>query len=342
MKNINLKELARELKLSISTVSKALHDSYEISDKTKRLVLETAARLNYVPHPYASSLRGRKSKNIGVVIPEVADSFFSLAINGIESVAKEKGYHVLICLTHESFENEKTILKEFQGGRVDGVLMSVSGETSQSDHISDLISAGIPLIFFDRICEDVETAKIITDDFESGYKATEHLIQQGCDKIAFLGISKSLSISNKRLEGYLQAFADHQLKAGKKHVVLCGNDAKRNYLLIKKLLQQKVRPDGIVASVEKLTTPVYKACVDLKLKIPEDVKVVCFSNLETASILNPSLTTITQPAFEMGKTAASLLFNALEKTNFNLTQESLVIPSELVVRNSTTNFKNIK
>jgi LacI family transcriptional regulator len=335
MKNINIKELASELNLSVSTISKALHDSHEISEKTKRRVMETAARLNYVPNPYARSLRNRKSKNIGVVIPEVADSFFSLAINGIESVAKEKGYHVLICLTHESFENEKAIIKEFKGGRVDGVLMSVSRETSQSEHISDLISTGIPLVFFDRVCEDVATAKITTDDFESGYNAAKHLIQQGSDKIAFLGISKSLSISNKRQEGYLKALSDHKIKADARHIILCTNDAKQNYSLIKKLLQQKNKPNGIVASVEKLTTPVYNACMKLKLKIPEDVKVICFSNLETASILNPPLTTITQPAFEMGKTAATLLFNTLEKTNFNLINESLVIPSALEVRSSS-------
>ena len=336
MKNINIKELARELMLSVSTVSKALHDSYEISDKTKTRVHKTAARLNYVPNPYASSLRGKRSKNIGVVIPEVADSFFSLAINGIESVAKEKGYHVLICLTHEKFENERDILKEFQGGRVDGVLMSVSGETTKSGHVRDLISGGIPLIFFDRVCEEVDTAKITTDDFESGYKATEHLIEQGCKKIAFLSISKSLSISNKRQEGYFKAIADKKLKADKRNIILCGNHAKQNYLLIKNLLHQKHRPDGVVSSVEKLTTPLYKACVALKLKIPEDVKIVCFSNLETASILNPSLTTITQPAFDMGKTAATLLFKALAKSNFNLKKESLVIPSTLVIRGSTS------
>lgn len=337
MKNINIKELALELKLSVSTISKALHDSYEISKETKQRVLETATRLNYVPNPYASSLRGRKSKNIGVVIPEVADSFFSLAINGIESVAKEKGYHVLICLTHESFENEKTILKEFQGGRVDGVLMSVSRETIQNEHINDLISNGVPLIFFDRVCEDVETARITTDDFESAYIATKHLVQQGCSKIAFMGISKSLSISNKRLEGYLQALADSKVKMDKKHIILCTNDAKQNYQLTKKLLQQKNRPNGIVASVEKLTTPVYQVCSELKIKIPSTIKVVCFSNLETASILNPSLTTITQPAFEMGKTAASLLFKSLEKKNFNFTKENIIIPSALVVRGSSKN-----
>jgi len=335
MKNITIREFARELKLSVSTISKALNDSYEISEETKLRVRQAAAKLNYVPNPYASSLRGRKSKNIGVVIPEVADSFFSLAINGIESVANENGYHVLICLTHESFENEKTILKEFQGGRVDGVLLSVSEETSQTDHINDLISTGVPLIFFDRVCEDVETAKITTDDFTSGYNAAEHLIQQGCDNIAFLGISKSLSISNKRLGGYLEALADHTLKINKRNIIQCSNDARQNYLLIKKLLQQQNRPNGIVASVEKLTMPVYMACASLKLRIPKDVKVVCFSNLETASILNPSLTTITQPAFEMGKAAATFLFKTLQKANFNITKESLVIPSVLEIRKST-------
>ncbi|MES2653317.1 MAG: LacI family DNA-binding transcriptional regulator [Bacteroidota bacterium] len=335
MKNINIKELALELNLSVSTISKALNDSYEISEETKRRVLETAARLNYVPNPYASSLRGRKSKNIGVVIPEVADSFFSLAINGIESVAKEKGYHVLICLTHESFENERTILKEFQGGRVDGVLLSVSRETTQCNHINDLIANGLPLVFFDRACDAVETAKITTDDFESGYKATAHLIAQSCNQIAFLSISNYLSISNKRLEGYLQALNDHKIEVNPKHIIQCTNDAEQNYLLIKKLLQQKNRPNGIVASVEKLTTPIYIACEALKLKVPQDIKVICFSNLETAAILNPSLTTITQPAFEMGKVAATLLFKALENRNFSLIKEDFMIPSTLVVRRST-------
>lgn len=335
MKNINIKDLARELNLSVSTVSKAFHDSYEISEDTKNRVLETARRLNYVPNPYASSLRGRRSKNIAVVIPEVADSFFSLAINGVESVAKEKGYHVLICLTHESLENEKNILKEFQGGRVDGVLMSVSRETSETGHILDLMANGLPLIFFDRVCEEIDTAKITTDDFESGYKATEHLIQKGCDKIGFLGISKCLSISNRRLEGYQKALLDHEIRSDTNHIINCTNEAAQNDTLIKELLQGYNRPNGIVATVEKLTTPVYRACAELGLHIPVDLKFVCFSNLETASILNPSLSTITQPAFEMGRMAASLLFKSLEKTGFNLTKESQVIPSSFIMRDST-------
>lgn len=335
MKSVNIKELAHELKLSVSTISKALHDSHEISAKTKKIVLDAAAKFNYIPHPYASSLRSKKSKTIAVVIPEVADSFFSLAINGIESVAKEKGYHVLIYLSHESFENEKNILQQFRGGRVDGVIISVSGETVTSDHINDLISDGVPLIFFDRVCDDVDTAKITTDDFESGYKAAAHLLKKQCRRIAFLSISDSLSISNKRLEGYLQAHSDYKTPVDKKMIVYCPDDAKKNYTVIKKLLQQKNRPDAIIASVEKLTTPVYKACELLKLNIPNDIKVICFSNLATASILNPSLTTVTQPAFDMGKSAAKLLFRKLEKSNLNLKKENIVIPSTLIARSST-------
>ena len=335
MKNINIRELASTLNLSVSTISKALNNSYEISDETKQRVLETATRLNYIPNPYASSLRGRKSKNIALVIPEVADSFFSLAINGIESVAKERGYHVLICLTHESFENEKTILKEFQGGRVDGVLMSVSRETTQTDHINDLIKNGLPLVFFDRVCENVSTAHITTNDIESGYSATQHLIDQGCRDIAFMAISNSLSISNKRLQGYTRALSDNHIAFAEERVVDCTNDTSENYALTKKLLQQKKRPDGIVASVEKLTAPIYQVSSELKLNIPGDLKVLCFSNLDTASILNPSLTTITQPAFEMGRAAAALLFTSLGKTNFRLPNENIVIPSVLVPRDST-------
>src|SRR4051794_923555 len=150
MNKLTIKMLAKELQVSVSTISKAIRDSHEISDKTKQRVNDLVEKLNYVPNPYASSLRRRNSKTIGVVIPEVVDSFFAQAINGIELVAQEKGYHVLIYLTHESFEKEKLILKDFESGRVDGVLMSVSRETIQGDHMRQLMSKGVPLVFFDR------------------------------------------------------------------------------------------------------------------------------------------------------------------------------------------------
>jgi LacI family transcriptional regulator len=335
MATVNLKKLATELQLSVSTVSKALMNSHEISIETKERVLLLAKQLNYIPNPYASSLRRKTSKTIAVVIPEVADSFFSIAINGIEAVAQSKGYHVLIYLTHESFEKEKAILNDFQSGRVDGVLMSLTSETVDTAPIHNLHAKGIHVIFFDRVCEEIETAKITTDDFESGYKATQHLIERGCRKIAFLCFSKSLSISNKRMGGYKKALTDHNIAINEADLVFCTNDDAYNHALLLKSMGQKKHPDGIIASVEKLTTTAYLVCKELKLSIPDDVKVVSFSNLQSAPILNPALTTITQPAFDMGKTAAALLFRALEKPGFSLKKESHIIPSTLIVRDSS-------
>ena len=334
--SVKIKDLASQLNLSVATISKALKDSHEISPETKQKVLALAKKLNYTPNPYASSLRNRSSKTIAVVLPEVADSFFSIAINGIESVAHDKGYHVLIYLTHESFEREEAILKEFQSGRVDGILISVSGETVNSDHIKEVIAAGMPLVFFDRVCEDVETAKIITDDFESSYNATNHLIKAGCKKIVYLSTSSALSINNKRMEGYMQALSDIGVKRTSENIVSCTSDSAGNHKIIYDLLKKKNRPDGLIASVEKLTTPVYLACDQLELSIPGDVKVISFTNLQAALILTPTLTTVTQPAFEMGKTAATVLFKSLEKRNANLKKEITVIPSVLTIRNSAT------
>ena len=327
--------LAKELGLSVSTISKAIRDSHEISDSTKKRVNALVQKLNYIPNPYASSLGSRNSKTIGVVIPEVTDSFFAQAINGIESVAQEKGYHVLIYLTHESAEREKKILKDFEGGRVDGVLLSVSRETNQYAHIDALIKKGIPLVFFDRVIDEVEASRIVTNDYESAYLATEHLIKNGCRNMLFLSFLNTLSISGKRLEGYKNALLDNGLKFTDKNIIAFKNDAVKDYLLLKRKLSAAKRPDGIVASVEKLSLPVYQACEELQLNIPGDVQVIGFSNLDTVSFLNPPLTTITQPAFEIGKTATALLVKALGRKYVELESENIVIPSILIVRKST-------
>lgn len=335
MKTVNIRELAKELNLAISTVSKALKDSYEISPETKDRVLKLAEKLNYTPNPYASSLRRKKSNTIAVVIPEVADSFFSLAIKGIEEIAQTKGYHVLIYLTYESYIKERKILEEFRNGRVDGVLMSVSSETVSAAHINGLCEAEMPLVFFDRAMGSIEAARVRTDDFHSGYLATTHLIQQGCRRVAYLSISTQLEIVNDRLGGYKKALIENELPFDEKWVIACSNDFADNYQMLANIMKQQIKPDGIIASVEKLITPFYVVCNDLKINIPSAVKVVAFANLPTAQILYPSLTTITQPALEMGKAAATLLFKALEKRSYNLRKEDLVIPSQLLVRDSS-------
>lgn len=333
--NTNIRTLAKELNLSIGTVSKALRNSYEISDQTKEKVLALAKQLNYTPNPYASSLRRKKSNTIGVVIPEVADSFFSQTIRGIESVAQKKKYHVLIHLTYESFSKEEAILKDFNSGRVDGVLVSVATETSNSDHINELRDKNIPVVFFDRVLDDIATYKVSTNDFESCRKATTFLIEKGCRRLAYLSISKELSINRKRMEGFQKAIEENRDKIRSSVVVECCNDNNKNYETVKKIMKLNNHPDGMIASVEKLTSPIYLVCKDLNINIPQKIKVISFSNLETASILNPALTTVTQPAYEMGKMAADLLFKIIEKKKHQPKNEHIVIPSSLTVRDST-------
>lgn len=337
--HITLKSLAQKLGLSVSSVSKALRDSHEISPKTKARVLAMARRLNYIPNPYASSLRRKRSKTIAVVIPEVDDNFFSLAIKGIEAVAQQKEYHVLIYLTHESFEKEQAILQEFKSGRVDGILMSVSMETTTDAHIEALCQQGMPVIMFDRTLHQQNLAKITTDDFDSTYKATCHLLACGCKKIAFLSISPNLSIGKDRAAGYRQAMTDQSNSLAPAMVVECSNLPAQQHKVITKLLSQHDPPDGIIAAGEKLSIMAYQVCHELHISIPDTVKILGFFNLDIAPLLSPPLTTITQSCYAMGITAANALFKALEKPHFDPKAESIIIPSELIVRASTATDK---
>lgn len=335
MSKPTIKVLAKELGLAVSTVSKAIRDSHEISQETKDKVLKLAAELNYIPNPYASSLRRQKSRTIAVVIPEVADSFFSIAINGIEEVARQKGYHVLIYLTHESLQREIEILKEFKSGRVDGLLISVTRDTCSGTHITEAIESGLPVVFFDRMCEDIKAARVITDDYESSYKATRLLLERGCKRPAYLSISPNLSINQKREAGFLAAIKDAGTETKAGEVIQCEGTDEMITGQLQHLLNKKNKPDGLIASVEKLVPPVYFACKELGIRIPEDIRLIGFTNLTASPILNPSLTTITQPAFEIGNMAAALLFKGIEKSSFELSREKLIIPSQLQIRDST-------
>jgi len=335
MAAVNLKQLAKMLNLSISTVSKALRDSHEIGDATKLRVLAKAKEMDYTPNPFASGLRRNKSKTIAVVVPEVANNYFALAINGIERIAQENDYHVLIYLTHEDIEKEKGIMKHLENKRVDGVLMSVTMNTNNQTHLSDFQQKGIPIVFFDRICHEIETAKVTTDDYISGINATKHLIENECKDIAFLSLGDDISIMQKRKSGYLEELHKNNMEAKTERIIKCGNDDEMNYDLVKKLLSGKNKPDGIFASVEKLAITTYQVCRELNINIPKDVKIICFSNLETASLLSPSLSTITQPAYNIGKTAAEVMFKYLDKNKTYIPNENIVLQSTLNIRESS-------
>ncbi|MBX5439236.1 MAG: LacI family DNA-binding transcriptional regulator, partial [Thermoflavifilum sp.] len=302
---IDLKRIARELNLAVSTVSRALRDSYEISEETKQKVFALARQLNYEPNPYASSLRKQKSKTIGVILPELPNNFFTHVVNGIEFIARQKEYHVLIYITHERVEQEMALIRHLQSGRVDGVLASICAGAQDIAHFRSLLQHGIPLVFFDRVCEDAGIPVVTTNDYEASFQATTHLIQQGCRRLHHLTLPLHLSITRKRLQGFLDALRQYHLPI-EESTVLIAHDLDTFYLQLEQMLCSAQPPDGIFAAVEKLVLLVYHICQKRHIRIPDQLKVLAFSNLETAPLLAPPLTTIIQPAFEMGKKAAEI------------------------------------
>jgi len=335
MNNVTLKKLAGELNMSPSTVSRALRDSHEISQETKDRVKALADKLDFQLNPYASSLRKNKSRTIAVVIPEIQNNFFAQVMSGVEEIARQKDYHVLIYLTHEDHKREEGILHLLRSGRVEGVMISVSNTTKSFEHIEAYQKADLPLLFFDRVCESMEVPCVTTDDAGAAFKATEHLLKAGCNKIAFLSMADNLSISCGRKSGYLKALAKYDL-SNKETVIECGPDDETNRQKIRQLLQNEQRPDGIFAAVETFAVNTYEVCRELDIKVPHHLKVISFSNLSAAALFNPPLSTIVQPAYDMGRESASILFKIIDKKKLLSTEKKIVIPSHLVIRESTT------
>jgi LacI family transcriptional regulator len=333
---ISLKELAAELKLAPSTVSRALNDSYEISEATKKRVISMAEKLNYHANPFARSLRENKSKTIAVIIPERINNFFAQVVDGIEEIAQEHGYHLLIYNTHEDLERERKIVNLLLNGRADAVVMSVTSQTSDISHLQKLHDRGLPVVFFDRIRADIPTTKFITNDYESAYEGTKHLIKQGCKKIGLVTLGKDLSISKERQRGYAEAILSEGLELNPKLTLYCSHDEECNVRLIEEMLLSSDRPDGILSSAEKLAFATYQAVKRTKLRIPSDVKLISFANSSIVGLLNPSLTTITQPALSMGNECAKLLIKKLTKPkHYDLIDQVITIPSKITIREST-------
>lgn len=331
MNKIDIKYLAKELNLAISTVSRALRDSHEISAKTKEKVFALAKRLNYQPNANASGLRGQKTKMIAVVIPEMVNDFFSLVISGIEKITQAQGYHILLYFTHGDHALEVSFINTLANGRVDGVLLSITDEHNDNDHLDQLNRNGIPLVLFDRVSERMDNVKVTSDNYESGIIATRHLIDTGCKKIAYLKVHKNIPVGTIRMNGYLDALKKYSTQQSPL-ILECSNDNDEAFEAIRKMLQAE-KPDGVFASVEKLAVICYRVCEQIKLQIPKDIKIISFSNLQTASLLNPSLTTITQPAFDIGEMAAKELLRIINKKGS--TSGNVVLKSRLIKRRST-------
>lgn len=335
---VTIKDIARALGISTSTVSRALRDSHEISPETKQLVLDCAEKLNYRPNPIALSLKERRSRSIGVVVCEIANNFFSQVINGIESIAYDKGYNVIISQTRESYEREVIDLQYLASRSVDGLLISLSTETNDLSHLKSLHAKGLPIVFFDRITEDINTHKVIVDNFKGAYEATEHLIRNGHKRIAALTNSEFLSITHERVAGYKEALIANGQKVNEDLIQPCfygGMMFEEIEDAINKLFTKRNKPDAIFATSDKLTTGCLKTLKRRGLKVPDDVSVVGFSNTDIAELIDPPLTVVRQPAFEMGKDATELLLQLIESKRPIKEFEKRILTPELQIRESS-------
>jgi len=335
---VTIKDIGKALGLSTSTVSRALRGSYEISSDTKKQVLEYAEKVNYRPNPIALSLKERRSRSIGVVVCEIANNFFSQAINGIESIAYNRGYHVIISQSYESYEREVVNVQHLASRSVDGLLVSLSSETRDMSHLINLHEKGLPIVFFDRVSNEIITHKVIADNYKASYDATVHLIKNGYKKIAHITAAPLLSITKERLDGYKNALLENGLPFDDKYVKYCSHGGKVAAEIedaLTNLLQLKQKPDAFVTGHDSVTIALLTMLKKLDLKIPDDVAVVGFSNTNIPQLINPSLTTIRLPAFEMGQVATELIIQIIESKRPVTEFVTRVLTNEFTIRDSS-------
>lgn len=335
---VTIKDIAKELGISPSTVSRALKDHPDISRETKKAVNELAEKLNYQPNVVALSLRHSKTNTLGVIIPEIVHFFFSTVISGIEDVAYGAGYNVILTQSNESYEREKTDMRALFNSRVDGMLISLSRETEDYEHIKSILAKGVPMVFFDRVM-DGDYNKVIVEDVGGAREATQHLIDQGCKRIAHLAGPQNLAISKERLEGYRSTLKANNMSADPALVATCSpptiEEGKR---VTEKLLEGNNLPDAIFATNDPVAFGAMQAIKTKGLSIPGDIAVVGFSNWFFCSMTDPPLSSVDQPGFEMGQEATRLLLRQIEAKNKDTKEvvpEKNVLKARLVVRESS-------
>lgn len=336
-KKLTLKQIAKELDVSVSTVSKALRDSVEISEDTRQKIKAFAKLYNYKPNNIALSLKNKKTKTIGVIIPEIVHHFFTTVISGIEQVANERGYNVIIVMSNNSFDKEVLNMEMLANGSTDGFILSVAKETQQKGdyhHLLEVINQGMPLVMFDRVIDEIECDKVIIDDTIGAKEAVQHLIDIQCRNIALITTVDYVSVGKLRTQGYLEALEENGMQANE-DLILKVEDFDHSEEEIKKFLSGK-KIDGVFAVNEHFAIYAVKAFNENGLKVPDDVSVVGFTNGELSKLFIPSLTTVSQHGAEMGAQAARLLIKKLEsEEGEDGPYETIIVETSLIQRNST-------
>lgn len=336
MKKLTIKDIAREFNVSISTVSKALNDSYEISETTKEKIQKYAKENNYKPNFNALSLKNRSTKTIGVILPTMLNYYFAQVFKGIEKTALKEGYKVITCISNQSYAKEEEIIEMLSNGSIDGFLLSLAKETElseQFEHFKESIENGTPIVMFDRVAKSISCDKVITDDLNGVAEAVQYLYKKGHKKIAFVSTMSDLQIGKQREEGYKKGLESVGLPFKSKMIL---NIRERDY----KKYKNKVRPfikstdiDAVITTGESVAVSVMKAVKKAGKKIPKDVAVIAFSNGILARHSSPKMTTISQHGEQIGETAAQILIDKLEKKNEEVVTK--VIKTDLVIRDST-------
>lgn len=330
---VTIKDIARELGISPSTVSKALKGHKDISLSTKNAVRELVEKWNYKPDPIALSLKGGQSKTIGVIVPEIVHYFFSTVISGIEDLAYDSGYHVMFCQSNESYEREVKAVETLLSSRVDGILVSVAKTTAKFDHLLSIMESGKPLVFFDRICEEIESDRVIVDDEAGAYEAVKHLIETGCRRIVHLSGPQNLKIGQGRKDGYIRALKEFNLHLHKKNIISC-DTAMEARVIVPQLLSWAERPDGIFAVNDLTAAETMRIIKQHGYKVPQDISLVGFTSGMISDLTDPTLSSVEQHGYEIGKEAVRLLIARLEGKNKGPFQTK-IIETELVIKGSS-------
>ncbi|NOR27077.1 MAG: substrate-binding domain-containing protein [Lutibacter sp.] len=333
---ITLKKIAKEFGVSISTVSKALKDSHEISEETRGKIKAFADYYNYKPNNLALQLRNQKTSVIGVIIPEIVHHFFSTVINGIEKYANEKGYNVMVCLSNESYEKEVSNFTVLTNGSVDGLIVSVARETQENQiykHFEALIKDDFPLVLFDRTIDEIQCDKVIVDDVGGAYKAVDHLVKIGSKRIALITTQDYITVGSLRKEGYLKALVSNDITIDE-NLIYKIDDNKDLHEQIRKVINVKNPPDAILAVNEIYAAIALKIVQELGLVVPNDIAIIGFTSGLISEYTSPPLTSVEQHGDLMGRSAAELLINRIESADSNEFQKE-VISTNLKIRKST-------
>lgn len=334
-RTITIKDIARELGISTATVSRALRNTYDVSEITRKRVLKKGRELNYRPNFNARGLVNNRSHNIAVILPTITNYYFSTVITGIQSVAFSNDYNIILHSTGESRDRELTIVSKLHLSSIDGLLVCVTSASKDCRHFEEVMDLGIPVVFFDRTAEIEDASKVTQDDFDSAYMAVEHLIHKGYRKIAHIGGPMNLTISRERQNGYLAALKKFNLPFSEEWIIHSGFSQESGMMDTLKLLENKKnRPDAIFAVTDRKAVGAILALKEKRVQIGKEVGVVGFTNDPISAIISPGLTTVEVPALEVGMHSCELLLKHIAKKSFR--PKNIVLNGKLIVRESTS------